>query len=378
MCQHRLGRSRKLSEQNTPPSDDNTSPEWEHIESLQNYLAKVVRQHDGGKDVHPEKVLSELQKLIDGKPKDKTKAQVDIASGEIDYWGHVAKRKQTVETGLGSLNSILGGGLEAGRLMVLLGAPGGGKTTLANQIAVHVANKGRPVLYVTSEDVPFNLLAKTLSRQGKIDYTSVLKGKDTEREQITNVLRAYQMSQAAQRLRYLDATLMVEMSAIREAAQAHFEKYKDAGQGILILDYLQRFARGQASYRNGGGDLRLAVTGLTEQLRGLATGLDCCVIALASQNRSGIGANNALTSAKESGDIEYTADVLMAIDDDEERPPTAPALVSKRLKVDKNRQGATGQLPLDWYPEYQQFTEVDKENVSYTNSASNGKGRRGR
>lgn len=356
-----------MSEQ-TIPEDNNTqdqpSAEWEQIETLQNYLAKSLRQHDGGRKIEADAVLKHLDILLTKKQTDTVqKAPADIASGAIDYWAHVAKRKETVGTGLAGLDSILGGGLEPQRLMILLGAPGGGKTTLANQMAVHAANSGRPVLYVTSEDVPFNLLAKTLARQGQLRYTAVLKGYEDEKPLITKTLLDYQESLAATRLRYLDATMGTSLSIIKERAQTHFEQFKDGGSGILVIDYLQRIARCLSSYRDGKQDLRLAVTAISEELRSIATGLDCCVLALAAQHRaSGYGAGkNALASGKESGDIEYTADMVMAIGEDEQRSSAVTWLQPKILRVDKNRQGPSGDnciVNLDWYSERQQFTEA--------------------
>jgi len=100
------------------------------------------------------------------------------------------------------------------------------------------------------------------------------------------------------------------------------------------------------------------VTLLTEQLRAVAVDLDCTVIALASQNRmSGYNGNNSLATAKESGDIEYTSDVIMALVKDEKHPK------DRLLRIDKNRQGnVTDEHPLefDWQPDRQMFTELAK------------------
>ena len=373
------------------PNDDNTtsetSPEWAKIEAVQNYLAKAQRQHDGGRPVEANEVLGKIQAMLAERSPETDKEPPDIASGAIDYWAHVAKRKATVGTSLAGLDNILGGGLEPQRLMILLGAPGGGKTTLANQIAVHAADSGRPVFYVTSEDIPFNLLAKTLARQAQTNYTAVLKAYDDQRERIAQALKTYQGSKAATRLRYLDATMGTTLSTIRERAAAHFEQFKDGGSGILVVDYLQRLARSLSAYRDGKQDLRLAVTAIAEDLRSIATGLDCCVIALAAQHRaSGYGAaKNALASGKESGDIEYTADTVMAIGDDEQRTMQVTWLQAKVLRVDKNRQGPAGDnciLNLDWYGERQQFTEafeVENEETEDTSPFNgNGKKRGGR
>lgn len=381
-----------MNDSSIPQNDDTTLdqivPEWDKIEALQNYLAKSLRQHDGGRQIEASEVLSKAEAMLaetEASAESDTEMSPDIASGAIDYWSHVAKRKATVGTSLAGLDNILGGGLESQRLMVLLGAPGGGKTTLANQIAVHAADSGRPVLYITSEDLPFTLLAKTLARQGQVPYTGVLKGYEDYRGNIEQALQSYRESKAATRLRYLDATMGTSLSTVRACAQSHFEAFKDGGSGILVIDYLQRLARSLASYRSGNTDLRLAVTSMAEELRAIATELDCCVIALAAQHRaSGYGASkNALASAKESGDIEYTADVIMAITEDTERTMLNSWLQPRILRVDKNRQGPSGDdciLNLDWYPDRQQFTEayaVQTEEIEET-SSSNGRRRGGR
>jgi replicative DNA helicase len=378
-----------VSEQPIPQdntTESETSPAWAKIETVQNYLAKALRQHDGGKQIEADDILHKVEAMLAEKPAEtEDKALPDIASGAIDYWAHVAKRKATVGTSIKGLDNILGGGLEPQRLMVLLGAPGGGKTTLANQIAVHAADSGRAVFYVTSEDIPFNLLAKTLARQSQTSYTAILKGYEDQRSRIEQALKTYQESQAATRLRYLDATMGTSLSTIRERAAAHFEQFKDGGNGILVIDYLQRIARSLSAYRDGRQDLRLAVTAISEELRSIATGLDCCVIALAAQSRAsgyaaGNGAaKNALASGKESGDIEYTADTVMAIVDDEQRKMQVPWLQAKVLRVDKNRQGPAGDncvLNLDWYAERQQFTEAFEVETEETEDTSSRNGRK--
>jgi DNA repair protein RadA/Sms len=55
-------------------------------------------------------------------------------------------------TGLSELERVLGGGLVPGSVVLLGGEPGIGKSTLALQLAAHVAAEGRPVLYVTGEE----------------------------------------------------------------------------------------------------------------------------------------------------------------------------------------------------------------------------------
>lgn len=54
-------------------------------------------------------------------------------------------------TGIADIDTVLGGGIMPGGVMLVAGEPGIGKSTLLLQIAAHVANS-QPVLYVTGEE----------------------------------------------------------------------------------------------------------------------------------------------------------------------------------------------------------------------------------
>lgn len=280
------------------------------------------------------------------------------------YWAHIAEHRDAMATGLAGLDRALGGGLQAKRLLVLLGAPGSGKTTLANQVAEHIASAGRPVVYLTTEDTPAALLAKTVARLGGLEYGAVLQGREGLRAQISSALADVAQRQSAERLLYIEDTGGLTLPELREMARAHFTRYGAAGSGVLIVDYLQRWARTHRGANGQREELREAVGRLTEDLRAVARGLNCCVVALASQNRAsgyGKGDTSALASAKESGDIEYTADVIMALGEDSDGKRT-PALKheARALRIDKNRLGETCKLALDWYPSRQTWTEAEK------------------
>ncbi len=278
------------------------------------------------------------------------------------YWQRIAEQRDAAPTGIAGFDKALGGGLQAGRLMIVLGAPGKGKTTLANQIAQHVANGGRPAVYVTMEDPAWALLAKTIARVGRLDYGAVLQGRAAQRQAINETLAALAQRQSAQRLLYIEQPGRLSLAALQERAAEHFASFSTAnggGPGLLVVDYLQRAAR--ASMPAGvQSELRLAVSALTDQLRDLARALDCTVLVLGSQNRAGYGNGvSALASAKESGDIEYGVDVLAAIGEDDKRI-AALGCKAYELRIDKNRQGDTCTLALDWMPTRQQFTEAAK------------------
>jgi circadian clock protein KaiC len=56
---------------------------------------------------------------------------------------------EVLETGVPNLDRILGGGILRRSVAMIIGAPGTGKTILAQQIAFHAAARGAPALYLT-------------------------------------------------------------------------------------------------------------------------------------------------------------------------------------------------------------------------------------
>ncbi len=343
--------------------------QFRRLETVQLNLAREVRRLATARRVEGVGTLLDAARTalrtvetLDGQA---AMTQTQIATlGELaaSYWDRIAEQRNAAPTGLGSLDTALGGGLQTQRLFVMLGGPGSGKTTLVNQIAEKVAESGRPVVYLTTEDPMSTLLAKTVARLGRIDYGAVLQGRASEQGAINEALRELSERRSAERLLYVEGNGAV-LDDLYGVAQRHFARFadeaQDGGAGILIVDYLQRVARAQLkAMRNTIRDLREAVTMLTEDLRDLARDLNCTVIAIASQSRaSGYGNVNAIASAKESGDIEYTADVLMSLAKDEQRQ--APLRCEARsLSLAKNRLGSQTTINLDWRADRQQFTEA--------------------
>lgn len=71
--------------------------------------------------------------------------------------------RSTVSTGIEGLDDILAGGLTAGRLVLLEGMPGTGKTTLVLQFLLDGAARGETGLYVTLSESANELQASAAS-----------------------------------------------------------------------------------------------------------------------------------------------------------------------------------------------------------------------
>lgn len=57
-----------------------------------------------------------------------------------------------IDTGIGELNRVLGGGMVKGSLVLISGEPGIGKSTIIIQTAANIAASGRTVIYVSGEE----------------------------------------------------------------------------------------------------------------------------------------------------------------------------------------------------------------------------------
>src|SRR5204863_1776189 len=63
-----------------------------------------------------------------------------------------AERSERLSTSIAELDRVLGGGLVPGSLVLLGGAPGIGKSTLAGMALANIAAAGQDVLYVSGEE----------------------------------------------------------------------------------------------------------------------------------------------------------------------------------------------------------------------------------
>src|SRR5215467_376710 len=261
-----------------------------------------------------------------------------------------------VTTGLTQLDNILGGLSEG--LYLLAGPPGMGKTTLALQVAA-AATKDVPVVVVTFEHAPANLTLKLLSARAGVNLRDVQRGyADLAKLRVA----AEAWAPVAQRLAVVEGSSQLTVAQVRAQARRAMRQHQ-AERCLVVVDYLQLWAKVAEDLR-GNFSVRERVDMLGGLLRELALGLRSPVLGLASQNRSAGNYGNgkgtaALDSLKESGDLEYAADVVLFLTEAQEHRATPPARAVE-LTVAKNRHGDTGKVGLIFRPDLGTMREEAK------------------
>lgn len=237
-------------------------------------------------------------------------------------------------TGFSSLDAILGGGLQPG-LYVLGAVSSLGKTTFCVQVADQIAATGRAVLFVTIEQSAAEITAKSLSRImsacGK-SYSTTDVSSPTRREAWTTTdysrfveaCNSY-ASEVAPTLRILEGNKQPSVDDVQAVAEVMADYYGQTP--IIFLDYLQLLA--PQSDRDSD---KQATDKNVRALRQMARDLQAPVFVVSSLNRSSYSEGVTMDAFKESGAIEYGADVLLGLQPEgmREHMDSAPVTRAKR------------------------------------------------
>lgn len=239
---------------------------------------------------------------------DNTAAYLDnLMAGEIDRF----KQAQDRKTGFANLDEKAGG-LNAG-LYVLAAISSLGKTTLALQMADQIAAQGHEVLFFSMEQSRLEMVSKSLARlTAQADMKTAVNSLSIRRgylpSQVTAAARQYK-EQTGERMSIIEGNFNCDIGFIADYIRRY--KQRTGATPICFIDYLQVLqpAADGKSRSSKKEEIDLAVT----ELKRLSRELDLTIIVISSLNRANYMTPFAFESLKESGGIEYTADVVWGL-----------------------------------------------------------------
>lgn len=272
---------------------------------------------------------------------------------EDEFLAYLGRRggAAVMSTGIAGLDKALDGGLHAG-LTVLGAVSSMGKTSLMLQMADTLAAAGRNVLFITIEMSRMELIAKSAVRGTKERARPLLDGKLPE-EKVRGLISAYRQKTGG-RVELWEPDAPLTPAFLDEKVSAFCAQHESP---VLFLDYLQLVAPARA-----GMTEKQTADAAVAMLKQLARRYDMPVMAASSLNREAYRPGSAepgLSAFKESGSVEYSADLLLVLKyrtDADRENKTAPRHLA--LTILKNRFGATGEsIPLDYEPEKELFRD---------------------
>lgn len=292
-----------------------------------------------------------------------------------------------IPTGFNTLDEVLEGGLYEG-LIVIGGISSLGKTTLTMQIADQIAQQGRDVMIFSLEMDRSELMAKSISRETMIEVlrtrrrTSLAKTNrgitaghryrnysQEEKDLIETAAQHY--SDYAQNIYIREGFGDMGHKQIREAVKKHVAIMGKAP--VVIIDYLQIMARPDQHATD-----KQSVDQNTMELKRISRDFKTPVIAVSSVNRANYLTPIDFESFKESGAVEYSADLviglqLKCLEEDLFNGNAQGKIKEKRERIKecksanprqiqlvilKNRNGKTGDtIDFKYYPEFNLYEE---------------------
>jgi len=240
-------------------------------------------------------------------------------------------------------------GLQGGDLLIIAGRPSMGKTSLALNMAEHVAIEvGLPVAVFSMEMGGTQLAMRMLSSVGRLDAHRVRTGRLNDDEWSRLSFALGKMHEAPL---YIDETPALNPIDLRARAR---RLHRQCGKlGLIVIDYLQLMSS------TGQGENRATeISEISRSLKSLAKELNVPVIALSQLNRSLEQRPNkrpVMSDLRESGAIEQDADVIMFIYRDEVYNPDTPDKGSAEIIIGKQRNGPIGMVRLTFVGEFTRF-----------------------
>lgn len=263
-------------------------------------------------------------------------------------------------TGLPTFDDSIGG-FYNGELVIVAARPGQGKTSLALQIAAHMADRSKTVYIATLEMSATELALKRLCTEARVSTQKIRSGKIDD----ADVLSLTEASQvvAVENLFLHDWPRMRVADIERGAKQVQAD--------IVFVDYLQIVEppdQRKKRYEQVGE--------ISMGLKLMARRLNIPVVACAQIGRQADKDKESrprLSHLRESGNIENDADMVLLLYRPKGGIKGSGEMTDTRwdaeLEVAKNRKGETTTLRIDWQAERTKFSCVgydDDGNVSGT------------
>jgi replicative DNA helicase len=263
-----------------------------------------------------------------------------------------------ISTGFPDLDKTTSG-FHGGEMIVIAARPSMGKTSLAMNIAEHVAADERlPVGVFSLEMTAESLVLRMLCSRSRVNLRSIRDGFLAERDFPKLTGSAGKLAGAPL---FIDDAPALSILQLRAKARRMAQQY---GVKLFVIDYLQLLHSTSRRAENRQQE----IADISNGIKALAKELSVPVIVLSQLNRElekDKSRKPRLSDLRESGAIEQDADLVALLykpsgGDDEDGSSLELDAVPVNLLIAKQRNGPTGDVALTFLKAYTRFESAAK------------------
>ena len=310
------------------------------MELLQKSITELMEAENI--DIFMQDKIKQINKITEINEKEQTFVeQVVETSTEIEK-NTLQKPDYTLYTGITDLDKMICG-LHKQELTIIGARPGVGKTTLALQIAEHIAERGTETAIISLEMSDTQVIQKLISRRARINSYKMRMGtlETKELEQIGIV---------SAEIAELPIHLITKARTIQHIENIARKLKNKNNLGLMVIDYIQLIKnKGKFNSREQ------EVADITRTLKLLSLELNIPIVGLCQLNRNAARQEPTLADLRESGAIEQDADNILFLYQEAESTET---VVDITLKLAKQRAGETGKIDLKFNKANSEFKGV--------------------
>lgn len=331
------------------------------IQTCTNVVARVYEQ-EGEVDALLDEVERDVLHISEERVEASTRTIKELVRSAITTIEEFHQRQGMLtglSTGFADLDRMTSG-LHAGEMIVIAARPSMGKTSLAMNIAEHVAIDGTlPVGVFSLEMTAESLVLRMLCSRSRVNLRSIRDGFLAERDFPKLTGSAGKLAAAPL---FIDDTPGLSILQLRAKARRMTQQY---GIKLFVIDYLQLLH----STARRAENRQQEIADISNGIKALAKELKVPVVVLSQLNRDlekEKGRPPRLSDLRESGAIEQDADLVALLykprsgDDDDSMPGPDQEAVPVNLLIAKQRNGPTGDVPLTFLRAYTRFESAAK------------------
>ncbi|NLT12910.1 MAG: replicative DNA helicase [Clostridiales bacterium] len=246
-------------------------------------------------------------------------------------------------------------GLNKSDLILIASRPGMGKTSIALNIALHVAKtSGKTVAVFSLEMSREQLALRLLSSASHIDGKKLQTGRLTTDEWT-------KLGQTASMLSGYD--LLINDNPSLSVADMNAQCRRLNNLGLVVIDYLQLMQSAGSGMAYASENRTQVVSDISRMMKIMAKELNIPVICLSQLSRANESRQNKrpmLSDLRESGAIEQDADIVLGLYREDYYNKEVEQQNIAECIILKNRRGETDIIELEWQPEFTSYVSVDR------------------